>query len=191
LLDLISPVHCMISKVCLRFAFQTLNLGRRTSYLGRFLPIRIQLLNVENRHSRKGSNHSHKKATPKDGPRCTLPRYDGSLTVLVAGAAVRARPGEPFKSSAQESLPGSGARRRRCGRPLVTGWAIQLGPYLLYIRHPVGRHGERPVYVRVRGLSRRSVDTRNRPGDDYCTSGFGQKEIFSAIKNSGRSRCLW
>jgi hypothetical protein len=26
------------------------------------------------------------KATPKDGPCCTLPRYDGSLTVVASGA---------------------------------------------------------------------------------------------------------
>jgi hypothetical protein len=36
--------------------------------------------------------------------------------------------------------------------------------------HPKGW----PVYVRVRGQSRRSADTRHRPGDEYCTTGTGQ-----------------
>jgi hypothetical protein len=31
------------------------------------------------------------------------------------------------------------------------------GAIPIYMRHPVGRHGERPVYVRVRGWSRRQL----------------------------------
>jgi hypothetical protein len=59
----------------------------------------------------------------------------------------------------------------------VTG--VGLGGFLagaitIYVRHPVGL----PVYVRVRGWSRRSVDTRHRSGDDYCTSEFGQNATF-------------
>jgi hypothetical protein len=40
-----------------------------------------------------------------------------------------------------------------------------------------------PVYVRLRGQSRRSADTRHRSGDECCTTENGQNRKYSVMKN--------
>jgi hypothetical protein len=67
-------------------------------------------------------------------------------------------------------MAGAGGRRPTRGGARVSSYQIQKAA-------PKGW----PVYVRVRGQSRRSVDTRNRCGHDYCTSVFGQNKTFPAI----------
>jgi hypothetical protein len=37
----------------------------------------------------------------------------------------------------------------------------------------------RPVYVRLRGQSRRSADTHHRSGGDYCTTEYGQLRTYT------------
>jgi hypothetical protein len=49
-------------------------------------------------------------------------------------------------------------------------------------RPPRRMAGVCPMYVRVRGWSRRTVDTPPRPGDDHCTSVFGQLRSFPGFR---------
>jgi hypothetical protein len=81
--------------------------------------------------------------------------------------------------------------RAQHARALVEGsirdrWSPGGRSIPIYMRYPVGL----PVYVRVRGWSRRSADTPPRPGDDHCTTGIGQKRTFRTTLNGARRRHL-